>query len=231
MLTVIVAYAFSDKAAIHLFLNGFHTPWQDDVMRCYTVVGEWIPYVVVVLLLFYKAGWGMFLLADVALSGVLAQAAKYMADADRPYRWFANHYPDVQLPFVEGVRLSKFYSFPSGHTTTFFCLFMVLALVLTSYAAHQRVSRSPVFAYSCGRPHCLKRHLRYINALIATLCFLLAALGAYSRIYLSQHFLEDIFGGVFIGVFSTFILLLFVPRLRHTRFWNWRPARLRNSGL
>ncbi len=199
-----------DKAAVHLWLNGCHTPFLDSLFRHYTVVGEWIPYIVVFLLLFYKTGWATYLLGSVVVSGLLSQRLKYMFDTDRPYKWFAERYPDVQLPFVDGVELSKYYSFPSGHTTTFFALFLCLSIVLTEYTAYRST-----------------RHTFVKTTTISLGCFLLAVLGAYSRIYLSQHFLEDIFGGMILGVVTTLLLYIPVPRLQPTRFWNWNFGQLR----
>lgn len=214
LLAILTAHIFSQKETIHLFLNAYHAPWLSYAMRSYTHVGEWVPYVVAALLLFYKLGWTCFLLGDMALSGAMAQIAKYAVDTDRPYRWFANHLPDIQLQFVDGVRLSKFYSFPSGHTTTFFCLFMVLAIILTSYN---------IYHYRHDTP--LEAPIRqWCNLLIGIVCFLLAVLGAYSRIYLNQHFLEDIFGGMIVGISSTLLCLLLLyifPRWQHSYFWNW----------
>lgn len=40
------------------------------------------------------------------------------------------------------------------------------------------------------------------NKLIKLICFIIAALTAYSRVYLSQHFLIDILAGSFVGVLT-----------------------------
>lgn len=196
------------KADIHLWMNGNHCAAWDFFFRYYTYVGEWVPYVIVVGLLFYKAGWASFLLTDVLLSGLIAQRLKYVADTDRPYRYFAENMPDVQLPFVDGVELSEFYSFPSGHTTTFFAMMMVLCMIGCEYVANHVVIRENVKKW-------------WIYLIIPFTCFVWAVLGAYSRIYLSQHFLEDIFGGAIIGIVTTIILCVAIPRLQGTRFWNW----------
>lgn len=199
-----------DKAAVHLWMNGCHSPFLDFLFRYYTVVGEWIPYVVVALLLFYKAGWAVYLLSSVVVSGLLSQRFKYVFDTDRPYKWFADHLPDVQLPFVDGVELSKYYSFPSGHTTTFFAMFLCLSIILTDYMA----KRSP-------------RHISGKTTAVSLVCFLLAVIGAYSRIYLSQHFIEDIFGGMMLGIVTTLLLYIPVPRLQSVRFWDWNLGHMR----
>jgi len=44
---------------------------------------------------------------------------------------------------------------------------------------------------------------------IKFLCFLLALIVGYSRIYLSQHFFEDVYAGSVIGVVTTFITYMF----------------------
>ncbi len=43
---------------------------------------------------------------------------------------------------------------------------------------------------------------------------LIACLGAYSRMYLSQHFLEDLLAGSFIGLVSTFLLMSIIPTFK-----------------
>ncbi|MEJ7660925.1 MAG: phosphatase PAP2 family protein [Hymenobacter sp.] len=57
---------------------------------------------------------------------------------------------------------------------------------------------------------------------------LLAALAAYSRVYLAQHFVEDVFAGSILGTGLTLALLAWlVPYLdRHPRGWHqWRLRR------
>lgn len=201
-----------DKAAVHLWLNGCHTPFLDFCFRYYTVVGEWVPYVIVFLLLFYKAGWAAYMLGGVVISGLLSQLFKYMFDTDRPSKYFADHLPDARLPFVDGVEIYSCHSFPSGHTTTFFALFLCLGIVTADHIARS------------GKPYARSR-----TAAVSLTCFLLAAGGAYSRIYLSQHFLEDIFGGMILGIATTLLLYLAVPRLQTTRFWDWNLCQLRNK--
>ena len=47
------------------------------------------------------------------------------------------------------------------------------------------------------------------------LCLLLAFLGGYSRIYLSQHFLEDVLVGALIGVVSILLLIPLVTKIKN----------------
>lgn len=215
------ALLYFQKGEMHLWLNPQHTPVLDAFMRSYTLVGEWIPYIVVALLLFYKAGWSVFLLADVALSGLIGQGLKYLFDTDRPLRWFADNMPEVQLQLVDGVTMSKWYSFPSGHTTTFFALFFTLAIILSELSHHSNPSDPSASSRLSHSPLWI--------TLGIILCFLLAVLGGYSRIYLSQHFAEDIFGGALLGTLTTILLWWGMSRWRNTPFWNWNPLSLRRK--
>ena len=205
LLAAVIGYVLLryDKAAIHLWMNTWHTPFLDGFFRAYTAVGEWVPYVVVFLLLFYKAGWSMYLLSAVAGSGLLSQGLKFVFNAERPYYFFSHRYPEVQLPFVDGVELSQYFSFPSGHTTSFFAFFLVMSIVLTSGTVKGRIQQVLVYG------------------VLPFVCWIAAVLGAYSRIYLSQHFLVDIFGGMLLGVIVTVSLYPIVPRLMNTRFGQW----------
>lgn len=223
-----ICIAYYDKAAMHLWLNGTHTITGDFFLQYYTYVGEWVPYVVVALLLFYKAGWASFLLVDVLVSGGLGQIVKYIADTDRPYMFFAKHYPDIRLQLVDGVEMSKWYSFPSGHTTTFFAFFMTLAIILCEVVRTYPYEQQP-HNTSSSRQSADSRSTVTGCYGITIICFLLAVLGGYSRIYLNQHFAEDILGGAVLGTLTTFALLFAVPKLDKTAFWNWNLLQLKHN--
>ena len=80
---------------------------------------------------------------------------------------------------MEGVEISEYHSFPSGHSTSAFALFFCLSLLA-------------------------KNH--YVKVFTA-LC---AIAVAYSRVYLSQHFLQDIIAGSFVGISVGFIFYYFM---------------------
>lgn len=189
------------KADIHLALNAFHTPFGDTFMRYYTPVGEWVPYVIILLLLFRKTGYSLFMLSSLLGSGLVTQIIKHTIRAPRPSVFFdvASH-PDV-LPLVEGVRLAINNSFPSGHTTSFFAFFLCLSCIIGT--ANDFSSTEKRFLSFC--------------------CFIMALLGGYSRIYLSQHFLSDVFAGGIIGTVVTALMYKTFSVLseRHPHFYNW----------
>lgn len=185
------------KGTLHLMLCDHHTPFLDAVLPPYSDSVNWLPYAVMVLLLFYRAGWSVFLAADMLLTTAVVQPVKHLLRAPRPLTWFAGNMPDVSLPLTEGVRMHHWLSFPSGHTATFFLLFFTLSLIATTDNLRGK----------------------YI---LSACCFLLAAVGAYSRIYLCQHFAADVFAGILIAVVCTGLLYaVYVPRTINTRFWQW----------
>ena len=191
------------KAELHLALCQPHTPFLDTIIPFFTNLVDWLPYLIVVLLLFYRAGWATFLASNLLLSTLIVQPIKHLVHAPRPLTWFAENCPDISLPLVEGVRMNHWLSFPSGHTTTFFALFFCVSIIL----CEENVKGKNILSF---------------------LCFLCAAFGAYTRIYLSQHFALDIFAGILIAIFSTLLLYFFlVKKTQNTRFWVWRVQKLR----
>ncbi len=190
------------KAELHLWLNSCHTTAGDYFFKYYTLVGDYGPYIVFAILLFFRFGDATFVVGSNLAAGLVAQIIKRTVNAPRPARFFdiANN-PDI-LPLVEGVKMHTTHSFPSGHTATFFSMAIALTIL---YATR-----------SNGTP-CMKK------VIIPTLLLLLAILGGYSRIYLSQHFAADIFLGSIIGVvFSVAIYPLFLRwEKKHQQSYNW----------
>ena len=198
-----IALLIIPKAELHLALCQPHTTGLDTIVPIITNLVDWLPYLCVILLLFYRVGWATFLASNLLLSTVIVQPIKHIVCAPRPLTWFAENMPDVTLPLVEGVRMNHWLSFPSGHTTTFFVLFYSLSIILCA----ENVTGKMILSF---------------------LCFLCASFGAYTRIYLSQHFALDIFAGILIAVFSTLSLYFFlVKKTKDTQFWGWNVQKLR----
>ena len=198
-----IALLITPKAELHLALCQPHTTGLDTIVPIITNLVDWLPYLCVILLLFYRVGWATFLASNLLLSTIIVQPIKHIVCAPRPLTWFAENMPDVTLPLVEGVRMNHWLSFPSGHTTTFFVLFYSLSIILCA----ENVTGKMILSF---------------------LCFLCASFGAYTRIYLSQLFALDIFAGILIAVFSTLSLYFFlVKKTKDTQFWGWNVQKLR----
>lgn len=190
------------KGELHLLLCDRHTPARDIFYRYYTQVAEWFPYVLCIfLLLFSRIGDGMLATSGLVFSALTTQLFKYVVNAPRPIMWFAAHMPDVQLPLTEGVQVHSWFSFPSGHTTSFFALAFVLCIIAT-------------------------KKLSMVNCKLSIgvqiLLFIMATLGGYSRIYLSQHFAIDVFAGIVVGVLITFLCYAIFYRFEDKKWYNYR---------
>lgn len=189
------------KGELHLLLCNHHTPARDIFYRYYTHIAEWFPYVLCVgILLFGRLGDGLFASACQAFSALTTQIIKHILVAPRPLTWFAEHMPDVQLPLAEGVKMNYWLSFPSGHTTSFFALTFALCILSTRDSGKSG----------------------YSGYIIQFLLFFAAALGGYSRIYLSQHFAADVFGGMLVGCLITIVCYAIFSRYEDKNWYNYR---------
>ena len=205
-----LALLYIPQGELHLLLCDRHTPARDIFYRYYTQVAEWFPYVVcVALLLFSRIGDGVFASSAMILSALTTQLFKNIINAPRPIKWFELNMPDVQLPLTPGVEVHSWFSFPSGHTTSFFALAFVLCVIFTRSHRSPRSLRSPktYSAFSC---------------LMQVGLFFLAALGGYSRIYLSQHFARDVFAGILVGTLITALCYAIFSRYEDKKWYNYR---------
>ena len=194
-----LALLYIPQGELHLMMCDRHTPARDIFYRYYTQVAEWFPYVVcVALLLFSRIGDGVFASAAMLLSALSTQILKHTCNTLRPVTWFDLFMPEVQLPLVDGVQMHYWLSFPSGHTTSFFALALVVCIILT------------------------RDMRRYTSIAVQAGLFFMAALGGYSRIYLCQHFARDVFGGMIIGIGITLVCYVVFCRFKDQKWFNYR---------
>jgi membrane-associated phospholipid phosphatase len=176
----VVLLLFS-KAQIHLFINYFHSRVADVFFMVFTQVGNGLtPVFISILLLFFSYRKALILGISTSLAGIVSQVFKIFVFPSevRPKVFFEKI---AELYFVPGVEVHSSHSFPSGHTTTAFCMFFVLATFTP-------------------------------NNWLKVLCFIGAVLVGYSRMYLSQHFLVDVYVGSMIGMISAMIIFLWISR-------------------
>lgn len=183
------------KLELHLLLNSWHTNIEDTFFKYYSMLAEWPLYVLALLPLFWKKyGITVFFALSELSAGALLQTLKHIFSFDRPVSAFENCNFAV-LPLVPGVDMHHSNSFPSGHASTFFVFFTCCALLLAYY--YKVKSRE-------------NNHRKWFLINLAMLALLImAALGAYSRIYLSQHFLLDVCVGSFIGFVTPCLMFYF----------------------
>ena len=196
-----LALLYIPKNELHLLLCDRHTSARDIFYRYYTHVAEWFPYVLcVLLLLFSRIGDGVLASAGLALSALTTQIFKHVINAPRPVNWFAQHFPGLELPLVADVKMNMWYSFPSGHTTSFFALFFALSIIATKSSIINHKS----------------------SIALQIIFFIMATLGGYSRIYLSQHFAADVLGGIVVGILITIVCYAVLSRFEDQKWYNYR---------
>ena len=204
-------YAYP-KPELHLMLNAHHTSLQDTFFKYYSVLAEWPLYVLALLpLLWKKTKMTIFFAICELTGGAILQILKHTISHDRPVSVF-EQYQDLTLPLVEGVTMYHSNSFPSGHASTFF-MFSTCLVIFLAYRYHQT-----------DKPNGLRTQILLNVSML--LLLVLAVLGAYSRVYLSQHFLSDVCVGSIIG-FTTPFLMFYLCRNKILKLQTPADSRIR----
>ncbi|MBN1144606.1 MAG: phosphatase PAP2 family protein [Bacteroidales bacterium] len=194
LLLLIPFFFIYTKGEMHLHVNQYHTAFFDWFFRHVTFMGDGLFVIVpAIILLFFSLRHFVLLACAYLGSGLITQILKrvFFEDMARPGRFLAG----AQLHLVDGVDLLSGRSFPSGHSTSAFALFLCLALI----------SKNKIFKITC---------------------FVLACLTAFSRVYLSQHFIMDIYAGSIIGTLTAIgFYYLFYSRERKWHAWNLTKIR------
>lgn len=185
------------KTELHLLLNSYHTSTEDTFFKYYSMLAEGPLYVLALLpLLWKKVGMTIFFALSELSGGAILQILKHTFSFDRPVSVFEN-YGQAILPLVQGVDMHHSNSFPSGHASTFFVFCTCCALILTYHYKQRNIQNN--------------RRTFFLICLSMLLLVVIAALGGYSRVYLSQHFLLDVCVGSIIG-FTTPCLIFYFAR-------------------
>ena len=146
-----VSLFVAGKEQVFLFLNQRHSDAADLFLKYFTYAGEgWVMAATgVVLFLAGKRKLGVLIVIGFVASGLLAQGAKRIKENPRPGLYFQK---TEMVHSVDGHLLKGKNSFPSGHTTTAFAMFSLLAfatrnkvLQLVYFTAALTVGYSRIF--------------------------------------------------------------------------------------
>ena len=175
----------SGKVQIHQSINSFvGNPFFDVFFKYITHIGDGVfAILIVIITLFFNVKKSIYILLAYVFAALASGILKnyFFVHTCRPSFCF-QHYARLPLKFVEGVELHSFNSFPSGHSTAAFAVFISLLFMSN-------------------------------NFITKFLWLLLACLAAYSRTYLSQHWLVDIYFGSILGFcFSLFFYFTFYTK-------------------
>jgi len=167
------------QGIITLEVNRYFSLQADLFFTYFTYLGDGVFCIALgILLLFWSRVKGVLLLITYAISGILAQLIKNFgfSKEPRPAEYFTGMMDSLHT--VSGVELSHWNSFPSGHTTSAFALFALLAIWNPS-------------------------------SILKFLCLVVAVLVGFSRLYLLQHFLVDVYVGSLLGTLTAYSVVLF----------------------
>lgn len=187
----------------HLMINSFHEDWADVVLRYLTYVGGGLPCYFALGFMIFRFRSGLYILLTQGLAALITQPLKYGIGRARPLtmwtEWsrsefasdttlfdYFNAYMTQWIERADAIGFSipgGYNSFPSGHTSAVFAFMASLAAILPP---------------------------KYKTWQIAFL--LIGVSVAYSRIYLSCHFLEDTLSGALIGAVSAMIMYVIMYR-------------------
>jgi len=157
-------------------INKLRTPFWDVFFKIGTHFAEPVAYVTIILIVTaFSYRKGLFVLVVGASAGIIAGVLKAIFAQARPMRWFFDNYEEIwhslNLFEEEWRSWDIASSFPSGHATSAFALYSFLAF-----------------------------NARRGKLSVSTLCFLLATMVAFSRMYLLYHFLRDVTVGAGLGL-------------------------------
>jgi len=172
------------KSEFELFINDFHYPALDLFFKYITHFGDGsLLAILLIALLFYKYSAAILTAFTIVFQAILVSIFKRWIFAGLE-RPIAYFDEVVPLNFVEGVDVHATNTFPSGHTATGFALFALLFIVI-----------------------------RNRGVIVSTLLFILAFTVGFSRVYLLQHFVIDVYFGAIFGILSVVLGLLLMNLL------------------
>lgn len=165
------------RAQIHMAFNSLHTPWLDTLFRMWTFLGDGVVALAIVLVpLMIRIRYSLVMFAGYAISGLSAQLIKRLFSGAS-----ARPLKFFELNYPD----HELYLVPGVDLHTWF-----------SFPSGHTATAFGVF-FSLA--------LLARNGAVQFAAFLVAVGVAYSRIYLSQHFLADVTGGAALGMAGGFL--------------------------
>ena len=170
MFAIITLSQIEKGDLLHQFGNRSHGFWN-PFFKFVTKLGEeYIYVIIVIILIFRKYAYAVMVPILGLLVGVFSWFLKDYFNHPRPLQF----YKDLN-------QIDLIHQLDNFHTMTGF----------SSYPSGHTFSAFAIYTFFA---------LVSKNKWVSGLCFVLAFLVGISRIYLNQHFLEDVFFGSFLGV-------------------------------
>ena len=194
---LVMSYLVSvySKEDFTLMVNANWTSFQDSFFRVITHFGDGVvALLIIAVLAAFKWRYSIIAILCFGISAGITQFLKRVVfEAERPLMHFWTEFHNGEMHSAIPVDdLMVKLSFPSGHATSAFSIFFVLALL-------------------------------FRNKVFGLVFIILAILISYSRVYLGQHYLEDIFAGAIIGGFISWLIYSF---LNNRKWGSWSEKSL-----
>lgn len=178
------------KVQIHRSINStVGNQFFDHFFKLVTHLGDGLfAILIAVITLFFNVKKSLYILFSYIFASLTTSIIKnyIYIDTCRPSFAF-EFFVREPLKLVEGVEMNIFNSFPSGHSTSAFAVFISLMFLSD-------------------------------NFFMKLLWLLIAFLAAYSRTYLSQHWLVDIYFGSLIGFSFSILFYFFFYKKKYFQF-------------
>lgn len=186
LLVMAVVLLSTTKGDAFLAINAAHSPFWDQFFRFGTYLGDGTLVAVVMLLVLLFYSIRRGLIGGISLIGISVVIQTLKRLVFTDSLRPKKYFTDIDLHIVEQVKVHGHHAMPSGHTAAAFALFMALSIIFA------RESK-----------------------LLSLLFLILASIVGYSRLYLAQHFMADVFFGSLIGVMVPLIFFaIFAPENR-----------------
>ena len=183
----IIPICFYSKEELFILLNKYNSPILDISFSFLTHLGNGIVFVAFAVALIFFKDTKFHILVTLSSCILLSLIIRFMKRV-----LFADFFRPSKLlsnnnlvHWVEGIDLHTNYSFPSGHGATVFLLITLIAI------------------FSKG-----------VYKLYSIPLIIIAVIVAYSRMYLGQHFYEDIYVGSVIGVLTGSLTYLLIANFK-----------------
>jgi membrane-associated phospholipid phosphatase len=118
------------KGDVEIWVNQFHNPSLNIFFYWITYLGDgFFSFLVIIALFFRRVYWGILSVISFLATGVVTQFLKRIVfeGFPRPSRFFDPSL--IHLKYVEGLDLHGYFSFPSGHSSGAFSVFLLLSLI------------------------------------------------------------------------------------------------------
>ncbi len=190
LISLIIVLSICSKAESSTLVNNSWSAPQDIFFKYFTYLGDgWSAMLAVLILSAYRLKYGVYALVSFFFTALITQFLKKVI------------YSEVMRPSIE--------VFGEVQNIQWHQVEGVELLTSNSFPSGHATS---VFSICCLLAILSKRKS------VGSLLIIIASITAYSRVYLSQHFLEDIFIGSIIGCLGT---LIFVSKMQDLKWGSW----------